>query len=470
VRKDPAANETVDSPQVVIGDQDMGSGAALQAFIEWVAQEHPATQTALVLWNHGSGWSGVCQDETSGSYMSLSALRQALANTASQFDVINFDACLMAMYEPAYMVNGHCDYLVASEETEPGQGDPYNLILGDLVATPAMTPAALASDIAVRFVESYKTGGVSEQSVTKSALDMAQFAEFDTAVSNLALALQADLAAERTQIEAARDVSQDYSSAGHHDMADFCLGLVALCSDADVQTYAAQVGDIITRATNPLVIENQFSTGTRSGGDATPKDVESSFGIAAFIPKGADLPDEGSTSLASYDAFTGAANPDWVDFVDALVAGYTPYDAVVGDFGFYLVWGDASVDVDLYVEEPTGEWASPWIGSVSTNGILSGDSVVSGEPYEVYVAKDYVMQGDYTVFCNLYDLASAGSVTVSFYYYDGVGGTGNWEWVEDYVLDDSNPAPANWWTIPAEVLNVAAGVYSDWYIFVAITR
>ncbi len=144
-----------------IGNVDMGSAAALTDFIEWAAYAYPADHYALILWDHGAGWKsrasvtksnlfrGAIQDETSGSFMSLPNLAAAVRNAGVHMDLINFDACLMAMYEVAYELKDLADFLVFSEETEPSDGDPYDTILTDLVNSPDMSARELSSDYCI---------------------------------------------------------------------------------------------------------------------------------------------------------------------------------------------------------------------------------------------------------------------------------------------------------------------------------
>ncbi|MCR5235609.1 MAG: hypothetical protein K6E34_00220 [Lachnospiraceae bacterium] len=42
------------------------------------------------------------------------------------FDFIGFDACLMATVETAYMLSPYADYMIASEEFEPGKPSGKN--------------------------------------------------------------------------------------------------------------------------------------------------------------------------------------------------------------------------------------------------------------------------------------------------------------------------------------------------------
>ena len=61
----------------------------------------------------------------SGDSMTLDEVGTALKNAGCNFDIIGFDACLMATLETAMVLEPYADYMVASEETEPGIGWYY---------------------------------------------------------------------------------------------------------------------------------------------------------------------------------------------------------------------------------------------------------------------------------------------------------------------------------------------------------
>ena len=70
---------------------------------------------------------------------------QALTKAGVAFDFIGFDACLMATAENALMLTKHADYLIASEETEPGVGWYYTNWLTSLGKDPSsLLPRFLA--------------------------------------------------------------------------------------------------------------------------------------------------------------------------------------------------------------------------------------------------------------------------------------------------------------------------------------
>ena len=84
-------------------------------------------------------------------------------------NLIGFDACLMAMVENAYPLRNMADYMVGSEETEPADGWPYDLVLADLVNTPTITPADLSKTIVQKYGQYY---GATNEATTLSAIDL----------------------------------------------------------------------------------------------------------------------------------------------------------------------------------------------------------------------------------------------------------------------------------------------------------
>lgn len=110
------------------GTSPMTEPENLTSFIQWCTKNFPANRNELIFWDHGGGsLSGYGYDEKfphSGS-MRLDGINQALKNAGTTFDFIGFDACLMATMETALTLSQYADYLIASEETEPGVGWYY---------------------------------------------------------------------------------------------------------------------------------------------------------------------------------------------------------------------------------------------------------------------------------------------------------------------------------------------------------
>ena len=107
-----------------LGRKSMTEPETLADFIQYCAKNYPADRYMLIFWDHGGGsvtGYGYDQLYPNGS-MSVDEIATALKAGGVKFDVIGFDACLMANMETAIAVEPYGDYLLASEETEPGTG------------------------------------------------------------------------------------------------------------------------------------------------------------------------------------------------------------------------------------------------------------------------------------------------------------------------------------------------------------
>ena len=161
-----------------VGKASMTDPDTLADFIRYCAKKFPANRQALIFWDHGGGSvSGFGYDEkyaSSGS-MTLAGIDEALTKGGVKFDFVGFDACLMATTETALMLSDHADYLIASEETEPGIGWYYTDWLTKLSQNTSMSTVQLGKEIIDDFVETCarKTPG---QSTTLSIVDLAEAA------------------------------------------------------------------------------------------------------------------------------------------------------------------------------------------------------------------------------------------------------------------------------------------------------
>lgn len=149
----------------------------LSSFIRFCAEKFPANRSELILWDHGGGSvSGYGYDEknkNSGS-MSLAGIDTALKDGGVTFDFIGFDACLMATAENALMLDEHADYLIASEETEPGIGWYYTNWLKEFSQNTSKPTIEVGKSIIDDFVSecNRKCRG---QKTTLSIIDLAEF-------------------------------------------------------------------------------------------------------------------------------------------------------------------------------------------------------------------------------------------------------------------------------------------------------
>lgn len=222
-----------------LGSLNMGAPGTLQDFIAWGIANYPADKYALVMWDHGSGAIGdpatgtFGNDENSGDALSLLEIKQALQNayntTGKKFDVIGFDACLMATLETAYTVSSFANYLVASEELEPGHGWDYTAILSAIKSNTAISGSALGQTIADGFKAHAQTENPdSAPTITLSVTDLSKVQAVITALEGLATSAGANLQnngqSAWNTIAVGRSKSEDYGndtqSESFTDMAD----------------------------------------------------------------------------------------------------------------------------------------------------------------------------------------------------------------------------------------------------------
>ncbi len=159
-----------------MGPEVMVKPATLSNFIKYCAKNYPADRNEIIFWDHGGGSiSGYGYDEKnamSGS-MTLAGINTALKDGGVKFDFIGFDACLMATVENALVLEQYGDYMIASEETEPGVGWYYTNWLTELSEDTSKPTVEIGKRIADDFVDvcNQKCPG---QKTTLSVVDLAE--------------------------------------------------------------------------------------------------------------------------------------------------------------------------------------------------------------------------------------------------------------------------------------------------------
>lgn len=195
-----------------VGKRSMVEPETLADFIQFAKKDYPADRYILVLWDHGGGsLTGYGYDELfpNGS-MSLDEINTALKNGGCKFDIIGFDACLMATMETATVAAQYGDYLVASEATEPGTGWYYTNWLSELSANPAIPTVELGKAI----IDDYVQVSSGQSQNTLSLTDLAEFSgTAPTAFSSFASATKELIANDGySEVASARSGARDFSA------------------------------------------------------------------------------------------------------------------------------------------------------------------------------------------------------------------------------------------------------------------
>jgi hypothetical protein len=174
--------------------RNMASASTLSEFVAWGLREYPAEKYVIVLWDHGAGMVGFGFDDIYGDTLDLAELREGLSpivHRGTQFEVIGFDACLMASIEVANAMAGRGKYLVASEELEPAWGMDFAAIVSSIDENPQQDGIALGKVIADSYMvhareKSEQFDDYSADVVlTMSVIDLARIPELFKDVSDI---------------------------------------------------------------------------------------------------------------------------------------------------------------------------------------------------------------------------------------------------------------------------------------------
>ncbi|MCE1253613.1 MAG: clostripain-related cysteine peptidase [Anaerolineae bacterium] len=208
-----------------MGELDMGDPQTLIDFASWAIETYPASKYALILSDHGAGYSGGWTDPApeDGSALTVNEIDDALFEIVTdtgigQFELVGFDACLMAHLEPILGIAPYARYAIASEQTEPAVGWAYANFLSALTEDPSMTGKELATAI----VDGYITEDVAFEGnpsraanlsagVTLAAFDLSATTELNDAVNALSIALVNSKVSPQA-IAAARSYAQSFES------------------------------------------------------------------------------------------------------------------------------------------------------------------------------------------------------------------------------------------------------------------
>ncbi len=242
--------------------------STLSSFIQYAAKQAPANRYELILWDHGGGsLTGYGYDEKykSAGSMNLSGINTALKDGGVTFDFVGFDACLMATVETSLVVSQYADYLIASEETEPGVGWYYT----DWLNAFAENTSADTLDIGKEIVDTYTSTCASSckgQSTTLSLIDLAEISETVPSVLSEFSKSASDMIENKEfkTISEARSGTREFAASSKIDQVD----LVDLAKN-----MGTKEGTALSDALLSAVKYNMTSS-----------DMVNSFGVSAYFP------------------------------------------------------------------------------------------------------------------------------------------------------------------------------------------
>ena len=312
------------------GTASMITPSTLASFIQYCVQGFPADRYGLILWDHGSGSvSGYGYDETNprAGSMSLAGISQALSRGGVKFDFIGFDACLMATVENALMLNEYADYMIASEETEPGYGWYYTDWLNALGSNPSIPTEELGQKIVDDFVRT-SSQQAAGQKTTLSLIDLAKLnAAVPSRLSAWAQSISGMIQRkEYKTVSNARNGAREFAQSNRLDQVD----LVDLA-----QRMGTSEGAALADAVRSAVIYNRTSSNMRNA-----------YGLSIYFPY---------QKLSNVDKAVSAYNQLGMD---------SDYITCIRQFA----------NLELSGQTVSGGYSNPW-------GALSGTGYASQSAY-----------------------------------------------------------------------------------------
>ena len=250
------------------GSDSLVKPATLTKFIKYCLQNYPANRRALIFWDHGGGSiSGYGYDEKNASLgsMSLSGINTALKDAGTTFDFIGFDACLMATLETGLMLDNYADYMIASEETEPGIGWYYTNWLTALGNNSSLPTIQIGKQIVDDFVAQCNIS-CAGQKTTLSVVDLAELsATVPSALSTFSNSTSKQLSGtDYKTVSDARSATREFAASNRIDQID----LVHLCYNLDTPESNA-----LAKALCGAVKYNKTSSS-----------ISNAYGISIYFP------------------------------------------------------------------------------------------------------------------------------------------------------------------------------------------
>lgn len=229
--------------------KNMGSSETLSYFINYVTDSYNTDEYSLILWDHGGGpLIGYGLDETTGDILTLKEIEESLNDTEFNEDnklgFIGFDACLMGSFEVANLLDSYTNYLIASEETIPGNGWNYSF-LTDLSKDD--NNVEIGKKVIDTYFDYYESR-TNMYDLTLSLLDLSKIDDLNNSLNNFFGYLNSDLSVNtfagyaKTRVKA--KTFGGYSSSAQYDLVDLS-NMIELTGGNSADDVIADINDLV---------------------------------------------------------------------------------------------------------------------------------------------------------------------------------------------------------------------------------
>ena len=359
--------------------QNMGEADTLANFLAWGVENFPATNTGLVLWNHGGGSIyGVCYDEIfDDDSLTLKELDQAFTMASpyvdNKLEFVGFDACLMSSIETANILVPHANYMVASQETESAYGWDYTAIGNYLAEYPNCNGAELGATICDSF---YASAEVSDEDY-ESTLSCVDLSKVDTLMDSLNL-FYSDLydatTDSTTLAEVSRSVSEVLNFGGNNSTEGY-TNLIDLGGMVSSLSEYSNYSDTVLQSLNDCVVYSRYG-----------EDRQGSTGLSILYP------------LTSFDDYEYTilkdvcVSPYYMSYIDRL--SYA--NANGGNLNGYSndVWS-------IFWNNDDSSQMDYWLESGDSMVLLSEQPYLDDDGYYCFTIDNDSLDYTQTIYCNV---------------------------------------------------------------------
>jgi hypothetical protein len=283
-------------------EMNFGDGATFAWFLTEVSTLYPSDNLAVTASDHGYAWRYFSNDQTSGDKITMPEYQAALVSAGVYIDVMSFDCCNMAAIEVVYQTSltGMVDNMVASEETIPMNGFPYDLMFTPLANDATRTPDQVAVDMVDGWAAYYDPLNWA-QTVALSAVDVASIGAQASVFDAWSAMMYTDLSIYKKNYKnALSNAYCAWATSEHVDMADLGEWLLADTKIKDTVLRSATSAMIAAIDSSVLAFDN--------GPGAA-----ACHGLTLWWGVGGDW----STYSAAYLDVAYAVDMDWYTFLAA---------------------------------------------------------------------------------------------------------------------------------------------------------
>ena len=312
--------------------QDSCDPDTISDFLRFCKKNYPADHKILLFWDHGGASFGFGSDEIFGTgTVSLSQLRSAISKVYRPdennpaFEIIGFDACLMAGVETAHALDGLGRYLVASEEVEPGSGWDHTTWMTEFGKDTSVSPAAICRYIVDSYMDFYMRWNINvgalagETACQFSVIDIAEaenlydeYCNFASSALKAAVEDPSNLALlGRAASRSTRYAGESYRVYNTIDLGNFADALIDdFPEESAALKEALQKAVLYNRSSGYLVDSQGLNV-------YMPVQVEGLGGIINYLEYINSISDNTDISALYYYKLAGCLNDEYKEYVSS---------------------------------------------------------------------------------------------------------------------------------------------------------